>query len=274
MSDPDQQPSVGEQRLRGENELRRALARDELCVHYQPVVSLATGRAVAVEALVRWQHPECGLLAPGEFIATAEQTGLIVPLGERVLRQACHQAVAWQRERPDAEPLGVSVNVSWCQVASAGLAPIVARALGDSGLDSRQLSLEITESTPKDKSETSVETLNQLKGLDVVLVLDNFGSGHSTLSCLRSLPVEVLRIDRALAPVADGGDEATATTIFRVAQGLGFGVIAEGVETAAQAASLGRIGFKLAQGYYYARPRPAQKVTPLIGRMLPSTAVT
>ena len=130
-----QQPCGEEQRLRAENDLRRALSGDELRVHYQPIVSLATGHAVGVEALVRWQHPEFGLLAPGEFIAIAEQTGLIVPLGERVLREACHQAVAWQRERPDAEPLGVSVNLSWCQVASGGLAPVVARALGDSGLD-------------------------------------------------------------------------------------------------------------------------------------------
>ena len=273
MSDCDQQPSGGEQRLRAEDELRRALAGDELCVHYQPIVSLATARAVGVEALVRWQHPERGLLAPGEFIAIAEQTGLIVPLGERVLREACHQAVAWQRQRPDGEPLGVSVNLSWCQVASAGLAPTVARALGDSAVDPRQVSLEITESTPKDNAESSIETLNQLKGLGVMLVLDNFGTGHSTLACLRSFPLGALRIDRCfVAGIGHPDDEAMIRQTADIAHALGLGVIAEGVETAEQAAWLGRNGCELAQGFYYARPRPGQKIAPLIGRTLPSTA--
>jgi diguanylate cyclase (GGDEF)-like protein/PAS domain S-box-containing protein len=255
-------------RLRIENELRRALERDELRLHYQPVVNLRDGSISGVEALLRWEHPQRGLVAPGDFIPVAEESGLIEPIGAWVLEQACTQAAAWQARRPDAAPLGVSVNLSARQVAQRDLAPTVERILERAGLQPSCLSLEITESVLLEDSEAPATTLRALREAGVRLVLDDFGTGYSSLGYLRRLPLDALKVDRSF--VDELAREPQAAAIVRavvgMAHGLSMAVIAEGVETRAQLAELLRMGCGAAQGYLFARPLPAHELEPLLDR--------
>jgi EAL domain-containing protein (putative c-di-GMP-specific phosphodiesterase class I) len=222
------------------------------------VVTLPDGRITGAEALVRWQHPTDGLLAPGVFIDTAEQSGLIVALGTWVLRAATREAATW--------PGGptVAVNVSARQLREAGFPAVVAAALRDSGLPAHRLTVEITESVAVGGGATN-DNLQGLRDLGVRLSLDDFGTGASTLSLLADCPVHQIKLDRSFVP--DGGSDAIADAVSQMARAFGLQAVAEGVETAEQAARLTRLGYERAQGFYFARPMSAADLSSrLIGQ--------
>jgi diguanylate cyclase (GGDEF)-like protein len=251
--------------LRTESDLRRALTRDELVLHYQPVIWLNTGRVIGYEALVRWQHPERGLLGPGEFIPLAEESELINAIGETVLQMACRQAAVWQAERPDAPPVSISVNVSPRQMADRTLPDRVRRVLRETNLDPFTLNLEITESVLADESY-ALESITALKKLGVKLVLDDFGTGFSALGYLQRFPFDQLKIDRSFVHSL-GDDPATAAivrSVTSIADALGLAVVAEGVETEAQVAMIQELGCNFAQGFLFAKPLPAEEAIKLL----------
>jgi len=253
----------GAERNRLTAALRAALDDQQFVLHYQPVVAMPGGRLTGVEALVRWQHPERGLLGPGEFIADAEQTGMIVPLGRWILREACHQAASWQAECGDESPETVSVNVSARQLQEPGFAAEVADALRGSGLPARRLTIEITESTAVGGDVTQA-ALRSLRAMGVRISLDDFGTGASTLSLLATCPVDQIKLDRSFAPVP--GPDAIANAVVQLAKAFGVEVIAEGVETAAQARRLQHLGYVRAQGFLFARPMPPAALSETIRR--------
>ncbi|HEY0120316.1 MAG TPA: EAL domain-containing protein [Rhizobium sp.] len=236
------------------DELRQALLRDEFVLHYQPQVDVQTGRIVATEALIRWNHPSEGLVYPGDFIALAEETGLIMPIGEWVLRTACRRAKAWQDK--GLEPIRISVNVSARQFQEKRLIETVATALSESGLDPTWLELEITESLIMKDLAGSIARMHELEELGVKLAVDDFGTGYSSLSALKRFPLSRLKIDRSfIADIPhDADDMAITSAIISLAQKLGLEVIAEGVETEEQARFLVESGCNEIQGYLYSRP--------------------
>jgi len=252
-------------RHRTELGLRAALETDGLRVHYQPVWRIADGQPVATEALVRWQDPVRGLIRPDEFIPVAEQTGLIVSLGEWVLREACRQAATWNRERVCDGQVVVTVNVAARQLDQPGFADTVAGALEATGLHPRALGLEVTEGLLAGEAETVAE-LNRLAELGVRIVLDDFGVGYSSLSRLKNFPLEVLKIDRAFTAglTHDPYDHAIVEAMVSIATGVGVRVVAEGVETEEQRACLQALGCELAQGYLLAPPLPADEARTLL----------
>ncbi|HEU4628594.1 MAG TPA: EAL domain-containing protein [Gemmatimonadaceae bacterium] len=251
------------QRLELEADLRRAVERGELQLVYQPIVELDGGRTTGVEALVRWQHPSRGLVAPPAFIPLAEETGLIVPIGRWVLAEACRQARRWQLDAPDNRTLTLSVNISGRQLLDPALTGDVATALADSGLDPALLTLEITESVLMQDTEATLATLHQLKTLGVRLAIDDFGTGYSSLSYLQRFPIDVLKIDKAFIDgVARGGSDAVlARTIVTLAGMLQLTTVAEGVEHAEQHSHLLALGCARGQGYLFARPLAADDVS-------------
>jgi diguanylate cyclase (GGDEF)-like protein/PAS domain S-box-containing protein len=259
------------ERLKLENELRRALGSEELRIHYQPVVSLKTGAIVAVEALLRWQHPGRGLMAPEDFILVAEESGLIEPIGRWVLEEACHQTSAWQKKSPDAPPVGVSVNLSARQLGQRDLPDIVSQCLRDSGLHPACVSLEITESALVEESASTTEILEQLRTMGVHIVIDDFGTGYSSLGYLKRFPLDSLKIDRSFVDGLGAQQESTAivNAIVAMAGALSINVVAEGVETQVQLSELKRLGCAFAQGYYFASPLPAAEIGALLGRSYP-----
>ena len=246
--------------LRTENDLRRALERDELVVHYQPVISLAGGTIIGFEALVRWQHPERGLLPPGEFIPLAEESELIVDIGERVLGMACMQTAEWHHRRPDAPPIGISVNISPRQVADRTLPERVSAVLAHSGLDPLCLSLEVTETVLVDELESPMLAFEKLKKLGVSLVLDDFGTGFSSLAYLQRFPFDQLKIDRSFVSSlgTDPANAAIIQSVTAIAQVLGLTVVAEGVETEADLEAVTELGCHYAQGFLFDRPQPPE----------------
>jgi EAL domain-containing protein (putative c-di-GMP-specific phosphodiesterase class I) len=234
-----------------ENELHQALAREEMVVHFQPLQDLRSRRIHGVEALVRWRHPRKGLLLPQDFISLAEVTGLIVPLGQFVLRAACAQVKAWQQEGyPD---LMVSVNLSARQLQDPDLPQQVMEVLGETGLDPRFLDLEITENNAMQSAAATLEALARLKAEGVRISIDDFGIGYSSLSYLRQLPIDTLKIDqsfvRNIATVR--GDSAIVTAVIVMAHALKLEVVAEGVETGAQLAFLGARRCDRIQGFFF-----------------------
>ncbi len=255
------------ERLSVENDLRRALAREELRVEYQPVVSLRDGSIVSAEALLRWEHPERGLIAPAEFIPVAEESGMIEPIGRWVLHCACAQAARWQASRPDSRPLGISVNLSVRQFMQRDLEATVASILAATGIDPSSLCLEITESVLLREPEAVSETLRRLARLGVRFVLDDFGTGYSSLAYLGGLPIDGLKIDRSFVRSLGRNERTTAitTAIVRMAQALSIEVIAEGVEDERQLGALRELGCELAQGFYFHRPMAAGALTALLG---------
>ena len=244
-------------RLELEADLKRAVDRGELELHYQPIITLNTGELAGHEALVRWRHPVRGLLAPGAFIPVAEETGLIVPIGRFVLREACRQAAAWAAAH-DRE-LTMAVNLSGRQLEDASLHEDVTAVLRETGLPSGRLVLEITETVLMHDTETTIERLRALRALGVRLAVDDFGTGYSSLRYLNRFPLDVLKMAK---PFVDGlgtqeEDPALARAIIDLGANLGLTIVAEGIERSAQLVQLRRLGCPLGQGYWFARPMPA-----------------
>jgi diguanylate cyclase (GGDEF)-like protein/PAS domain S-box-containing protein len=252
------------QKMTLESNLHKALERDEFSLYYQPKIDVASGSTIGVEALIRWRHPDLGLVSPAEFIPMAEESGLIVPIGEWVLDSACAQLRAWQED--GLTPVPVAVNLSAKQFHQQNIAAIVMRALQDHGVDPRLLELEITESTAMRNAEATGTTLRNLKALGVRIAIDDFGTGYSSLSYLKRFPIDSLKIDRSFVTELPGNqDDATiAQAIITMAHALRLKVIAEGVETEAQLEFLTANGCDEIQGYYFSRPLPAEQCTQLL----------
>ncbi|MET0063390.1 MAG: EAL domain-containing protein [Candidatus Thiodiazotropha endolucinida] len=248
------------ERLMMENDLRRAVARNELILHYQPIVNLETRQLQGIEALVRWQHPEQGLIAPGLFIELAEEIGIIDEIGQWVLRAACTQLARWDRD--GFKVPRISVNLSVQQIDREGLITMVSEELNSSGLSPERLELEVTESMLIRNPELSRTVLSELRTLGVKFAIDDFGTGYSSLAYLKLLPLDHLKIDQSFVRDIgkDANDEAIVRAIIAMSKSLGLESVAEGVEEAHQARFLQQAGSDLAQGYLYSRPLPADEI--------------
>jgi diguanylate cyclase (GGDEF)-like protein len=252
------------ERLELEADLRRALETDELVPYFQPIVETQTGAIRGFEALARWEHPQRGLVPPGEFLPICEETGLIVPLGRRLMREAIAQIQRW-REWFGAD-VKLSVNLSIAELDQPDLTEAVTAALADAGAEPSTLGLEITEHALMTEASHCLDNLGALHALDVRLALDDFGTGYSSLAYLRNLPITILKIDRAFmtGDVLEPADAAVIEAVIGLARALGLRPVAEGVETEAQWAELKRLGCEFAQGYFFSRPLPAAEVGPLL----------
>jgi EAL domain-containing protein (putative c-di-GMP-specific phosphodiesterase class I) len=238
-----------------ENDLRRALERDELAVHYQPMVSLRSGRVIGLEALVRWHHPKRGLLPAADFVPVAEESGLISAIDHWVLREACRRMRTLDERAATADPLLLAVNVSSKQFSHPGMVDRIERTLQETGFDPRRLRLEITESAIIENADVAAHALGRLSSLGIQLCLDDFGTGYSSLSYLHQLPVDSLKIDRQFSSrMVEDGDFEIVRTIVLLARKLGMKVVAEGVETAEQLSRLRALECQFAQGYMFSRP--------------------
>jgi diguanylate cyclase len=255
-------------RLETATDLRRALDREELRLFYQPVVGLPDGRVTGVEALLRWEHPERGLVGPDDFIPLAEETGLIVPIGQWVLETACRQAARWaEPSRPGAPQLVLSVNLAPRQLTEPGLPDGVRRALDKAGLPASSLCLELTESTVAGRSAGMIEMLRELKRIGVWLSLDDFGTGYSSLSALDEYPVDVVKVDRSFVGRLDDPERRDVfAAVLAVAHALRLKAVAEGVEEARQLAVVRRLGCDAAQGNLFAPAGPVSAIEPLLKR--------
>ncbi|BEL02647.1 bifunctional diguanylate cyclase/phosphodiesterase [Actinoplanes sichuanensis] len=252
--------------------LRHAISDGQLFLQYQPIVALDTGRLRGVEALVRWAHPERGIVPPVEFIPVAERTGLIVPLGDWVLREACAQLAAWRSEHGDRAPRMLNVNVSARQLREAGFVERVAAILNETGVPAHRLTLEITESTAVALGE-AVTRLDDLRRMGIRIALDDFGTGASTLTLLHELPVDQLKLDRSFTQGTDTSRRDTMpAAVIALADAVGLDLVAEGVETGDQAARLAELGYQHAQGYHFARPLPADAIQALMADHPPALA--
>jgi diguanylate cyclase (GGDEF)-like protein/PAS domain S-box-containing protein len=254
------------ERLALENNLRRGLERGEFIVYYQPQVDIRSGQVVGVEALVRWQHPKQGLVLPAEFIPVAEETGLIVPLGEWVLRTACVQNKAWQQD--GLPPVRVAVNLSARQFQQRGLTDTVAQVLRETGLSPRLLQLEITEGIAVQDVDFTIATLRRLRAMGIQIAIDDFGTGYSSLSYLKRFPIDAVKIDRSFVRdlTVNPNDAAIATTIITMAHNLKLSVIAEGVETEEQLAFLDQQQCDEMQGFLFSKPKPAQELKNILAQ--------
>jgi diguanylate cyclase (GGDEF)-like protein len=262
-------------RVELERQLRGALVADQFVLHYQPIISLDTARIVGIEALVRWQHPTRGLLSPAHFIDVAEETGSIVPIGAWVLEKACHQAREWQDRHPD-EQFALSVNLSPTQVFQNDVVSMVRGALDRSGLAPASLVLELIEDVMIKDVDAAAMRLTELKDLGVRLAVDDFGTGYSSLNYLRSLPFDILKIDKTFIDdiTLDPTKFAVGKLIIDLARTLGLRTVAEGVERPEQAAALRELRCHAAQGYLFSRPLPASQIDPLIRRWNTNAATT
>lgn len=250
------------ERLALEGHLRHALERNELTVYYQPRVSIATGRVVGVEALLRWKHPELGMVSPGQFIPVAEESGLILPIGAWVLREACRQNRRWR----DAgfAPIRMAVNLSPAQFREPDLIGLVQSALNEAGLEGSALELELTESMLLQKGEAPVKTMAGLKAMGVHMSIDDFGTGYSSLNYIKRFPVDALKIDQSFIRdlMTSEQDSTLTTSIVLMGKGLNLTVVAEGVETRSQLGLLRALGCDEAQGFLFCRPLPPGDVEP------------
>ena len=251
-----------EERLRIENELRSAIANEELFLAYQPIVALATGRTVGFEALVRWNHPQRGAILPAEFLPIAEESGLIVPLGNWVLDRACQDFAAWRRVLGPAAPQNLHVNLSRKQLMLHNLRETVLSTLTKHGLPPECLHLEVTESDIMQNPAVASATLADLRRLGVKIDMDDFGTGHSSLTCLQELPIDVLKIDRSFIANMERSRSFAALVhaVTTLGQNLGLAAVAEGIETPDQLAMLQSLDCDFGQGYFFAKPMPAEAV--------------
>jgi EAL domain-containing protein (putative c-di-GMP-specific phosphodiesterase class I) len=252
------QPTV--EQLDLERDLQSALAHDELRLHFQPIVELTSGRISEVEALLRWQHPQRGLISPAAFVPLAEQTGLIVPIGRWVLEEACRRVQAWQPNDVEAAAMVVSVNLSARQLQEPGLAAEVDRILKATGLPASRLKLEITESMAMQHAAVAARMLGELKMLGVQIAMDDFGTGYSSLAYLDQFPLDCLKIDRSfVASLGHHGDRrAIVQAIIALGRSFHLSITAEGIETNDQLQELVRQGCDMGQGFYFARPQPIE----------------
>ena len=253
-------------RLELEGDLRRAIEEDDFTVYYQPKVHLGTGRVVGVEALVRWGSPETGVTMPSEFIPVAEETGLIIPIGEQVLEGACRQLREWRESYGLQGYMSVSVNLSGRQFQKPDLVDSIRRILRETGLEARCLQLEITESVVMGEDEQAIEILEELREIGVQIAIDDFGKGYSSLNYLKELPVDALKIDKSFVDGLwrDVADAAIIRLIVDLAHTLRLEVTAEGVESPEQLARLTQMGCDLGQGYYFSKPLPGDEAGKLI----------
>jgi len=251
-------------RLSLENKLRRALEREEFQLYYQPQIDVRTWSIAGAEALIRWRHPDLGLVMPSDFIPLAEETGLILPIGDWILRTASAQALAWQKA--GHAPLVMAINISGRQFRERNLARMIEQALGGIGLDPHRLELEITESVLMRSAEETVDTLKMLKAMGTRIAADDFGTGYSSLSYLRRFPIDTLKLDQSFIHevVSDRGTAAIVAAVIGMAHGLGLEVIAEGVETPEQRTLLFQEGCHIMQGYLFGRPLPAVEFEQLL----------
>jgi diguanylate cyclase (GGDEF)-like protein len=252
--------------LQLETQLRRALERRELRLYYQPIVRLQTGEIDAMEALVRWESPERGLVPIGEFLPVAEESGLIVPIGEWVIGEACRQLRAWDDLLCPQRPLAVNINISGREFIQPDLVACLREALEETGLDPARVRIEITESVIMDDAMAAQATLDRLSDLGVKLHMDDFGTGYSSMSHLRDFRLDALKIDRSfVSHIGPGGEHAEIVrTIVALGHNLGLEVVAEGVETAEQALLLRSLGCEYGQGFHFAKPLPAEAARTLL----------
>ena len=255
-------------RLQLETDLRHAIERSEFFLHYQPIVSLNEGRVAGVEALIRWRHQERGIVAPGMFVPVAEETGLIVPLGRWVLREACRQVHEWQQRFGNAAQLTLSVNLSVREFAQPDLAKQVACILEETGMPADCLKLEITESAIIGQSDPAISMIRDLRALGVAIHLDDFGTGYSALSYLHRLPLDAVKVDRAFTSSIDTEERPlhVVRAIISLAHAIGLEVIAEGVATSSQLALLRTMGCDGGQGFFFAHPATSEEFEALLSR--------
>lgn len=254
--------------------LRKAIETGAFTVHYQPLVHIATRRVIGLEALARWQDPDRGFISPAEFIPLAEETGLILPLGEFILRTACQQVMRWDQEKVPTVP--VSVNISAVQLKDQNLVELVRTVLNDTGLRPGQLVLELTESALMTDARDCVAELQKLRDMGVGVEIDDFGTGYSSLSYLKHLPIDVLKIDRSFISNVDSNpkDESIVSAILAMSHSLGVKVVAEGVETASQLETLRINNCEYAQGYFFSRPLPAAGCRELLMQLAERSSFT
>jgi len=251
--------------LRLETDLRRAIERREFRLRYQPIVSLDSGAVTGFEALVRWEHAERGLVVPAEFIPLAEETGLIIPIGQWVMETACRQAKTWIEQFPEFPDLSISVNLSATHFRQPNLVAEVLEVLRRTGLPARNLRLEITENVLMGEPESHVRAIRELRRNGIQVQIDDFGTGYSSLSYLQRFSVDTLKIDRSfLAEEGEGGGWDIVETIITLARDLGVNVIAEGVETAEQTSRLRALRCEHAQGFLFREPVDADTATALL----------
>jgi EAL domain-containing protein (putative c-di-GMP-specific phosphodiesterase class I) len=250
-------------RIEVESQLRVAIDQKQFLLYYQPTIDLKTGRLTGVEALVRWQHPRRGIVPPMEFIPLAEESGLIVPLGQWAIQEACRQVRVWQKEIPADEPIALNVNLSARQLRHPNIVRDIADALDDSGLPPSRLILEITESVLMVDTAATLNRLFQLKSLGVRLAIDDFGTGYSSFAYLRRFPIDILKIDKSFV---DGvATEATASALvdamIRIGKTLRLETVAEGIEKIEQADRLRTLECDIGQGYLFSRPLPSDAIS-------------
>jgi EAL domain-containing protein (putative c-di-GMP-specific phosphodiesterase class I) len=257
-------------------ELRRALDRNEFELYYQPEIELATHRIIGVEALIRWRHPEKGLIFPGQFIPIAEESGLILPIGRWGLREACSQIQRWNQRDASLKNMRVCVNLSARQFAQEQICEHIKELLDEMGISGQQLGIELTETSLISNIGTAVRVLSGLRQFGISLLMDDFGTGYSSLNYLQSFSFDVLKIDRSFISRMENGNSAQqiVRTIIELARVLGMEVVAEGIETMEQYKLLCKLGCRYGQGYLFARPMPANEVTKLLdlpGRIVPES---
>jgi diguanylate cyclase (GGDEF)-like protein len=254
-------------RIELQDALRQGLERGEMRLHYQPRVGLTTGEVVGVEALVRWQHPERGLLSPAEFLPIAEESGLIAPLGSWVIQESCRQAARWAETRNGSGPLAVAVNLTARQCAHPDLLSVVRGAVDSSGIDPSGLRLEITEAAVLSDYEANLAVLQSLRDLGLSLAIDDFGAGPSSLAALAEMPVDLVTVDRSLIGGIDrdAGGSAMLGGIVGLAHALGLSIVAEGIEVVGQVDRLRALGCDAGQGFFFARPGEAEALVGLLG---------